>query len=90
MHRLVLEFQNKDLQMLPVPIPLMKVKSLEILHFIRQDHQELAGICKIELKSPYSSIEDFIGRNKTIEIRSYAFGRKEFGQDCFSGSSDAA
>ncbi len=25
-----------------------------------------------------------------IEIRSYAFGRKEFGQDCFSGSSDAA
>ena len=69
MRRLVLEFQNKDLQRLPDAAPLMKVKSLEILHFIRQDQQELSGICKIELKSPHSSIQDFIGRSKTLEMQ---------------------
>jgi len=76
MHRLVLEFQNKDLQMLPDSEPLMKVKSLEILHFIRQDQQELSGICKIELKNPNSSIEDFIGNNKTIEMQVLERGRE--------------
>src|SRR5208283_177419 len=69
MHRLVLEFQNKDLQSLPDAAPLMKLKSLEILHFIRQDQEELAGICKIELKSSHSSIKDFIGRSKTLEMQ---------------------
>src|SRR5271157_4461545 len=69
MRRLVLEFLNEDLQKFPDAPPLMKVRSLEILHFIRQDQQELAGICRIELKNPRSSIEDFIGSNKAIEMR---------------------
>jgi len=69
MRRLVLEFQNKDLKRLPETASLMKIKSLEILHFIRHDQQELSGICTIELKSTHSNIKDFIGRNKNLEMK---------------------
>jgi predicted DNA binding protein len=69
MRRLVIEFQSKDLQKFSDAAPLMKVKSLEILHFISQDERELSGICKIVLKRPHSSIEDFTGKDKTIEMQ---------------------
>jgi predicted DNA binding protein len=60
MRRLVLEFNKEDLMYETSGVQLQNVKTLEQLQVLRQDREEVAIICKIELKEPVSNIEEYI------------------------------
>ncbi len=59
MRRLILEASEKELQKAGIELPpLKKIKSLELLYFLRQDDQELATISRIELLDQTTKIQD--------------------------------
>ena len=59
MRRLILEASEKELQKAGIELPpLKKIKSLELLYFLRQDDHELATISRIELLDPTMKIQD--------------------------------
>lgn len=59
MRRLILEIAEKELIKAGIELPpLKKIKSLELLYFLRQDEQEFAAISKIEFKDPTTKVED--------------------------------
>ncbi len=62
MRRLILEVSEKELIKAGIELPpLKKIKSLELLYFLRQDDKESAVISRVELKDPASKMEDLIG-----------------------------
>ena len=59
MRRLIVEVSSGRLSKLdPEKNPLQKIKSMEILHFLRFDHQEFAVIARVEFNKPDIRIED--------------------------------
>jgi DNA-binding CsgD family transcriptional regulator len=62
MRRLVLEVSERELLKAGIELPpVRKIKSLELLYFLRQDDTELAAISRVEFKDPNEKIEEFIG-----------------------------
>jgi hypothetical protein len=59
MRRLIVEISDQDLNKL-TPENLQDVKSVEILHFLRYDQQEVALIARIEFNEPDVRIEDVL------------------------------
>jgi len=57
MRRLIVEMSSKALSKLD-PAPLEKIKSAEVLHFLRLDYREAAMILRVEFNEPNISIED--------------------------------
>jgi len=57
MRRLIMEVSSKALSKLD-PAPLEKIKSAEVLHFLRLDYREAAMILRVEFNEPNVSIED--------------------------------
>jgi len=57
MRRLIVEVSSKALSKLD-PAPLEKIKSAEVLHFLRLDYREAAMILRVEFNEPNVSIED--------------------------------
>ena len=48
MRRLILEISEKELTKAGIELPpLMKIKSLELLYFLRQDAEEFAAISRV-------------------------------------------
>ncbi len=61
MRRLILEISEKELLKFGLEMQsFQKIKSLEFLHFLRQDPEQFAVISKIEFKYDSSKIEDLL------------------------------
>lgn len=70
MRRLILEVSEKELLKAGIELPpLKKIKSLELLYFLRQDDQEFAAISRVEFKDTTSKIEDLLGSGLLIDAQ---------------------
>jgi predicted DNA binding protein len=59
MRRLILEVSEKELTKAGIELPpLAKIKSLELLYFLRQDAEEFAAITRIQFKDNATSFEE--------------------------------
>jgi predicted DNA binding protein len=57
-----MEVSEKELYKAGIELPpVKKIKSLELLYFLRQDDQELSAISRVEFKDPDIKIEEVIG-----------------------------
>ena len=63
MRRLIVEISDRDFSKLAPEDPLEDVKSMEVLHFLRSDNQEVAMILRVEFNKPNVSIEGIFGHN---------------------------
>ncbi len=60
MRRLILEVSEKELFKAGIELPpVKKIKSLELLYFLRQDDKELAAISRVEFHDPEIKVEEF-------------------------------
>jgi len=57
MRRLIIEISSKAFSKID-PAPLEKIRSAEVLHFLKLDQQEAAIILRVEFNEPNISIED--------------------------------
>jgi hypothetical protein len=61
MRRLILEVTEKELLKVGVELPsLRKIKSLQLLYFLRQDHEEFAAISQVEFKDPTTKVKEIL------------------------------
>lgn len=61
MRRLILEVSEKELYKAGIELPpIKKIKSLELLYFLRQDDKELAAISRVELRDTNDKLEELI------------------------------
>jgi predicted DNA binding protein len=59
MRRLILEISEKELIKAGIELPpLAKIKSLELLYFLRQDAEEFAAITRIQFKDNTNNLEE--------------------------------
>jgi hypothetical protein len=70
MRRLVLEISGKELSKFGLEMrPFEKIKSLNFLHFLRQDREEFAVISRIEFKDDSSRVEDLLAEGLLVEAQ---------------------
>lgn len=70
MRRLILEVSQKELLKVGIEIPpYNKVKSLDLLYFLRQDQQEFAAISQVEFKDSTSKVEDLLVGGFLVEAQ---------------------
>jgi predicted DNA binding protein len=60
MRRLIVEISSRAFSKIDPENPLQKIRSIEVLHFLKVDHQEVALIAKVEFNEPDVSIEDVL------------------------------
>ena len=58
MRRLILEISNRTFSKLFPERPIQKIRSAEVLHFLKFDPQEVAMILRVKFNEPNVSIED--------------------------------
>src|SRR5208283_4012008 len=69
MRRLIIEVSQKEYSKFEAEEGFEKVKTLEILHFLRYDREEVVFICRIEFKDASAKIEDvFQGKDTKIQL----------------------
>jgi len=61
MRRLIVEISDKDFSKFVPEKPLQKIRSVEVLHFLKFDYHEIAVILRVEFNEPNVSIEDLFG-----------------------------
>ena len=69
MRRVVLELYGKELDSIVEQTPLGKVKSLELLHFLKFNAQEIAAVGRVSLQEADSKIEDLIDISNTTRVQ---------------------
>jgi hypothetical protein len=70
MRRLILEISEKELMKFGFEMQsFQKIKSLEFLHFLRQDPEQFAVISRIEFKEDSSKIEDLLDGGLFVEAQ---------------------
>jgi hypothetical protein len=70
MRRLILEVSEKELIKAGIELPpLNKIKSLELLYFLRQDLEEFAAISRVEFKDATSKVEDLLNGGLLVEAQ---------------------
>ncbi len=70
MRRLILEVTEKELVKVGIELPpLKKIKSLELLYFLKQDHQEFAAISQVEFKDSNSKVEELLMGGLLVEVQ---------------------
>jgi hypothetical protein len=70
MRQLVLEVSEKELSKVGIEIPqFQKIKSLELLHFLRQDREEFAAIWRVEFKDASSKVQDLLANGFLVEVQ---------------------
>jgi hypothetical protein len=70
MRRLILEVSEKELIKVGIELPpFKKIKSLELLYFLRQDHEEFAAISQVEFKDSTSKVEDLLVGGFLVEAQ---------------------
>ena len=60
MRRLIVEISSRAFSKLDPENPLQKIRSIEVLHFLKVDRQEVALIAKVEFNKPDVSIKDIL------------------------------
>jgi len=65
MRRLIVELSVQDFNKLIPEDPIQDVKSMEVLHFLRFDHQEVALISRVEFNRPDVNIANLFGDDIT-------------------------
>lgn len=67
MRRLILEVSEKELAKIGIELPQsQKIKSLELLYFLKQDTKEFAAISRVEFKDPLSEAVDVLLVNRIL------------------------
>jgi predicted DNA binding protein len=70
MRRLILELSEKELLKAGIELPpLKKIKSLELLYFLRQDNEEFAAISRVEFKDASTKPEDLLDGGFVIDAQ---------------------
>lgn len=70
MRRLILEVSQKELLKVGLEIPpFSKVKSLELLYFLRQDHKEFAAISQVEFKDKKVTVDALLEGGYLVEAQ---------------------
>ncbi len=70
MRRLILEVSEKELSKAGIELPpLQKIKSLELLYFLRQDLEEFAAVSRVEFKDSTSKVEDLLNGGLLVEVQ---------------------
>jgi hypothetical protein len=70
MRRLILEVFEKELAKIGIELPqFQKIKSLKLIHFLRQDPQEFAAISEVEFKDSTSKVEDLLTGGFLVEAQ---------------------
>jgi hypothetical protein len=70
MRRLILEISEKELLKFGFEMQsFQKIKSLEFLHFLRQDPEQFAVISRVEFKDDSSKIEDLLDGGLIVEAQ---------------------
>jgi hypothetical protein len=70
MRRLILEISEKELSKFGIEMHyFQKIKSLDFLHFLRQDREEFAVISRIEFKNESSRIQDLLAEGFLVEAQ---------------------
>jgi predicted DNA binding protein len=64
-----MEISGKDFSKLDPETPLQKVRSVEILHFLKFDYHEVAMILRVEFNEPNFSIEEMLRGDELIEVQ---------------------
>ncbi|HXY88787.1 MAG TPA: helix-turn-helix domain-containing protein [Candidatus Acidoferrales bacterium] len=68
MRRLIVEFSSRTFGKLLPDWPIQKIRSMEVLHFLRLDYKEVAMILRVEFNEPNVSIEN-IFPNDLVEAQ---------------------
>ena len=68
MRRLIVEFSSRTFGKLLPEWPIQKIRSMEVLHFLRLDYKEVAMILRVEFNEPNVSIEN-IFPNDLVEAQ---------------------
>ena len=63
-----MELYGKKLDSIVERTPLGKVKSLELLHFLKFDTTEIAAVGRVSFQEADSKVEDLIGIDNTIHV----------------------
>ena len=70
MRRLILEVSEKELIKVGIELPpFKKIKSLDLLYFLRQDQEEFAAISQVEFKDSTSRVEDLLVGGFLVEAQ---------------------
>jgi len=70
MRRLILEVPEKELAKIGIEMPLFdKIKSLEILYFLKQDQQEFTAVSRVEFKDPQTKVEELKSNGFLVEAQ---------------------
>jgi hypothetical protein len=70
MRRLILEIPEKEIKKVGIELPpFTKIKSLEILYFLRQNQEEFAAISRVEFKDPNSKAQDLLEGGLLVEAQ---------------------
>ncbi len=68
MRRLILEVPEKEITKIGIEVPaVQKIKSLELLYFLRQDKDEFAAIAQVEFKDSTTKVEELLASGLLIE-----------------------
>jgi hypothetical protein len=70
MRRLILEASEKELSKIGIHMPdIKKIKSLQLLHILKQDQEELAAVVRMETVDPTIQLEDVLTNNLLVEAK---------------------
>ena len=70
MRRLIIELSREEISKFRGgEKPFKNIKSLEIIHYLRRDNEELAGIFRIELEKPDFTVNDLLVNGSVIEAQ---------------------
>lgn len=70
MRRVILEVTEKELAKVGIELPqFKKIKSMEIVYFLKQDHEEFAGIAQVQLNSPATKINEMLKGGYLLETQ---------------------
>ncbi|MCW4047397.1 MAG: helix-turn-helix domain-containing protein [Candidatus Bathyarchaeota archaeon] len=70
MRRLILEVSEKELTKIGIKMPqFQKIKSLELLCFLRQDQEEFAAIAQVEFKDQATKVEELLTNGFLFEAQ---------------------
>jgi hypothetical protein len=70
MRRLILEVTAKELTKIGLEFPqFKKIKSLELLYFLRQDHEGFAAISEVKFKDSTGKVEDLLAGGLLVEAQ---------------------
>ena len=69
MRRLIVEISGRAYSKLFPETPIQKIRSMEVLHFLRLDYKEAAMILRVEFNEPNVSIEEMPRGDELVEVQ---------------------